>query len=152
MNEDNKQVVKEVYSAFQRNNIPAILNCLTDDVQWFSIGPPHVIPTAGTRYGRRQVEEYFSMFESLEEVETFTPQEFIAEGERVVAMGEMQSRIKPTNVRVKTPWVHIFRFRQGKISEFRSFCDSAAVVDALVEKHLYSAKAATSGSRRVGIV
>ena len=32
MNEVNKKVVRDVYSAFQRGNIPDLLDCLTDDV------------------------------------------------------------------------------------------------------------------------
>ena len=149
MNEFNKNVVKDVYAAFQRGNIPALLICLTEDVHWFSIGPPMLIPTAGTRYGRDQVEEYFATFESIEEVESFTPLEFIAEGEKVVAIGEMRSRIKRTNTLIKTPWG--LTFRNGKISDFRSFCDTAAVVLAFSEKQTYPAKAATTASRSAGI-
>ena len=150
MNELNKKVVKDVYTAFQHRNIPALLDCLTEDVRWFSIGPPQLIPTAGTRYGRKQVDEYFSTFDMIEEVESFTPQEFIADEDKVVAIGEMRSLIKPTNTPIKTPWVHIFTFRKGKISDFRSFCDTATVVTAL-EKRSYSAAAGTSGTQRVGL-
>jgi ketosteroid isomerase-like protein len=152
MSEINKTIVKDVYSAFQRRDIPALLNCLSEDVHWFSIGPPQIIPTAGTRYGRKQVEEYLYTLEAIEEVKSFTPQEFIADGEKVVAVGEMQSRIKSTDILIKTPWVHIFTFRKGKISDFRSFSDTAAVVAALAEKQVYSAKAATFKPRSVGLI
>jgi len=152
MNELNKKVVKDVYSAYQQRNIPALLNCLTDDVHWFAVGPPELMPTAGPRYGRKQVEEYFATFDSIEEVENFTPQEFIAEGEKVVAVGERRSRIKRTGASIKTPWVHIFTFRKGKISDFRSFCDTAAVVAALSETQSHAAKAATTGARSAGMV
>ena len=152
MSDINKKVVKDFYSAFQRRNIPALLDCLTDDVHWFSVGPPEVIPTAGARYGRKQVEEYFDEVDSLEEVENFTPQEFIGEGEKVVAIGEMRFRIKPTGAVVKTAWVHIFTFRLGKISAFRSFCDSAAVVAALTGVQSHPFKAAATRTRSAGLM
>ena len=65
MSEINKTIVKDVYLAFQRRDIPALLDCLSDDVHWFSIGPPQIIPTAGTRYGRKQVEEYLRLSKRL---------------------------------------------------------------------------------------
>ncbi len=37
---ENLNVVKDTYLAYRDLDIPALLNCLTDDVMWFSIGPP----------------------------------------------------------------------------------------------------------------
>ena len=87
---DNLNVVKDTYLAYRDRDIPALLNCLADDVKWFSLGPPDIIPTAGTRYGRRQVEQYFATLEDAEEVGSPEPQEFIAEGDKVVAIGDLQ--------------------------------------------------------------
>ena len=54
---DNLKVVRDVYLAYRDRNFDALRNCLAEDVKWFAIGPPDVIPTAGTRYGRDQVEQ-----------------------------------------------------------------------------------------------
>src|SRR4030095_3085269 len=116
MSEINKTIVKDVYSAFQRRDIPALLNCLSEDGHWFSIGPPQIIPTAGTRYGRKQVEEYLYTLEAIEEVKSFAPQEFIADGEKVVAVGEMQSRIKSKDILIKTPVAILSRSAREKLA------------------------------------
>jgi ketosteroid isomerase-like protein len=77
MNEDiNVKSVKDAYMAFEDRNIPALLRCLTDDVRWFEVGPPDLIPTAGTRKGREQVEEFFKMLEASEEVQSFRTESF----------------------------------------------------------------------------
>jgi ketosteroid isomerase-like protein len=52
---NNLNTVKDAYQAYKDRNIKALLECLTDDVQWFEVGPPDLIPTAGTRKGREQV-------------------------------------------------------------------------------------------------
>ena len=146
--EDNVQTVKDAYLAFQDGNIPALLDCLKEDVQWSSIGPPELIPMAGTRKGRNQVKEFFDTLKSFEEVQSFRPQHFIAQGNRVVAMGECQARVRSTGISVTSPWVHVFTFRDGKISEFRSFDDTAATVKALGDVQTRTARAGTSGLRR----
>ena len=128
---DNLNVVKEIYSAHRGRNIPALLDYLADDVRWFSIGPPEIIPTAGTRYGRNQVEQYFATLDGMEELEGFEPQEFIVQGDKVVAIGDLERYVPSTGILAKSPWIHVFTLQKGKIAEFRSFYDTAAAIAAL---------------------
>jgi uncharacterized protein len=132
MNEhENVDVVKDAYRAFSEGNLDALMSCLDDSVKWFAIGPPHLIPTAGTRYGPEQVEQYFSLLKSSGQLKGWWPLEFIAEGDKVVAIGELQSDVKSTGSSIRSPWVHVFTLRKGKICEFRSFYDTAAAITAL---------------------
>ena len=153
MNEDiNVKSVKDAYMAFQDRNIPALLRCLTDDVRWFEVGPHDLIPTAGTRKGREQVEEFFTTLEASEEVQSFRPNHFLAQGEMVVVLGELTSRVRSTGSVINSPWVHVFTLRAGKISEFQSFYDSAAAVTAYGGVRTVAAKAGTSGTRRQALL
>lgn len=153
MNEDiNVRSVKDAYLAFQDRNIPALLRCLTDDVRWFEVGPQDLIPTAGTRKGREQVEEFFATLEASEDVQSFRPQHFVAQGDTVVVLGELESRVRSTGKLINSPWVHVFTLRAGKISEFRSFYDSAAAVTAYTGVRTGTAKAGTSGTRRPALL
>ena len=62
----NVEVVQETYEAVGRGDIPALLDLLTDDVEWTFQGPSS-IPFAGTRRGREGVAEFFSLVgENLE--------------------------------------------------------------------------------------
>jgi uncharacterized protein len=132
MNEhENVDVVKDAYRAFGEGNLDALMEWLDDNVKWFAIGPPHLIPTAGTRYGPEQVEQYLSLLKSSGQLKGWWPLEFIAEADKVVAIGELQSEVKSTGSLIRSPWVHVFTLRQGKISEFRSFYDTAAAITAL---------------------
>ena len=56
----NADVVQQGYEAFGRGDIPALLDLLTDDVEWTLQGPS-VIPFAGTRHGHEGVAEFFSV-------------------------------------------------------------------------------------------
>ena len=97
MNEGNNlNTVKDAYQAYKDRNIKALLECLTDDVQWFEVGPPDLIPTAGTRKGREQVGEFFAVLEAIEDVQSFKPQRFVTQGDTVVVLGELKSRVRST--------------------------------------------------------
>jgi uncharacterized protein len=124
---ENVNIVKEAYRAISEGNFDALFERLADDVKWFAIGPPELIPTAGTRYGPKEVKQYFSLLDANRELQ---PEEFIADGDKVVAIGEMRSNVKSTGSVIRSPWVHVFRIRRGKISDFRSFYDTAAVIAA----------------------
>ena len=132
MNEhDNVNVVKDAYSAYRDRDLRALLDCVADNVKWFSIGSPEAIPSAGTLYGRDQVEEYFTTLVGVEEVESLEPREFIAAGDKVVAIGDLQRRVRSTGSIIFSPWIHVFTVKQGKIADFRSFYDTAAAISAL---------------------
>jgi len=130
MNEhENVNVVKDAYRAFGEGNLEDLVAVLDECVKWFSIGPPHLIPTAGTRYGPEQVEKYFWMLRKNGQLKGWWPLEFIAEDEKVVTIGEWQTELTVTGSLIRSPWVHVFTLRNGKICEFRSFYDTAALTD-----------------------
>lgn len=128
---DNLNVVRDAYLAYRERNFDALRDCLAKDVRWFAIGPPDLIPTAGTRYGHNQVEQYFAILYGRENIQSFEPEEFIVEGDKVVAMGKLERRVDSTGSLVQSSWAHVFSVRNGKITDFRSFYDTAAAVAAL---------------------
>ena len=107
---------------------------LADDVRWSTPGPPDVIPYAGARTGHEQVSGYFEAFGGAVEVTEFEPQEFFAQDDMVVVLGHYAFRVKSTGSDVATDWVHAFTLTEGKISNFRGYEDSAAVVAAFTAK------------------
>ena len=129
--QDNLNVVMDAYLAILNRNFDALRECLAEDVKWFAIGPPDLIPTAGTRYGHDQVEQYFATLEHLEDIQSFEPEEFIIDGDKVVALGHLKRRVDATGSLLQSPWVHVFTLRNGRITDFRSFYDTAAAVTAL---------------------
>jgi len=153
MNEDkNVKTVKDAYSAYQDRNMTALLGCLTEDVRWFAVGPPNLIPTAGSRKGREQVGEFFAVLEASEDVQTFKPQHFVSQGDTVVVLGELKSRVRSTGSLINSPWVHVFTIRDGKVSDFRSFYDTAAAVAAYEDVRSQTARAGALGPRRSALL
>ena len=130
MNEQaNVDVVQQGYEALGRGDIPAVLNLMTDDVEWTLQGPS-VIPFAGTRRGREGVGEFFSLLGENLEFQQFEPREFVAQGDTVVVLGYERSLIKPTGRTIEHEWAHVYTLRDGKIAKGRFFEDTAAYIVA----------------------
>jgi uncharacterized protein len=121
----NVEVVQETYEAVGRGDIPALLDLLTDDVEWTFQGPS-VIPFAGTRRGREGVAEFFSLVGETLEFERFEPREFVAQGDKVVVLGFERSAVKPTGRSFEQEWAHVYKLRDGKVAEFLALEDTAA--------------------------
>src|SRR5215212_7260775 len=95
MEEQNLAVVQNTYGAVGRGDIPALLDLLTDDVEWTMQGPT-VIPFAGTWHGRAGVSQFFSAVAATIEFLQFEPRTLLAQGETVVVLGYEHNRMKPT--------------------------------------------------------
>lgn len=126
---ENRAIVEQMYAAFGRQDIPAILGSLADDVDWQIVGPME-IPHAGPHRGRDQVGGFFKKIAENTNIEKFEPREFVAEGDKVVAIGYYSGKAKPTGRSYETEWTMVFTFRNGKVTRFREYSDSATLAAA----------------------
>jgi uncharacterized protein len=130
MNEEqNIAVVKEqIYSAFARGDVPTILNALADDVEWRSPGP-NLIPWAGTWRGRESVATWLSKVAEAAEFEEFQPRDFFASGDKVMVLGYERFRVKATGRVLANELAQLYVLRDGKITQFCEYYDTAAVAE-----------------------
>jgi ketosteroid isomerase-like protein len=126
----NTTVIQQCYGYFQQGNIPALLNELTDDVKWTSPGPPDLLPTAGVYNGRSGVTEFFKKVAQETEFLAFEPREFIAQNDKVIALGYWEGKSKKTGKVAKNNWAMVFTFRNGKVCNFEEFFDTHNAVEA----------------------
>jgi ketosteroid isomerase-like protein len=126
---NNTQIVQEGYAKFGSGDIEGLLNLFSDDIEWTT---PIVEGASftGTRNGRDSVAEFFGMLDESEEFSSFEPQEFIAQGDKVVVLGKYAGTVKPTGRNFESDWVHIFTVKDGKVTSFKEFFDSAAMTRA----------------------
>jgi len=127
-NDGNIELIKKVYADFGRGDIDAIIAVLADDVRWEEPDHPE-IPYGGSRRGKAAVREFFKGVGQVE-VTSFEPLEYVGSGDRVLAIGRWSGRVKPTGKSFKSEWIMSWVVRDGKVSYFRSYEDSAAVVAA----------------------
>jgi len=124
----NTKVVQDAYAAFGRGDIPTLLGCMTDDVQWQPvIGTARHVPFSGARTGKAAVAEFFKQVSETEDFEQFEPREFVAQRDMVVAIGHYRARANATGRTFDSAFAMVFTLRDGKVAAFREFTDSAAI-------------------------
>jgi ketosteroid isomerase-like protein len=126
--QSNVQVIQEAYAAFQRGDIQSILNSLSEDVEWIA---PGVEPVAGTYRGKEGAAQFFRKVKETVEFSAFEPREYVAQGDRVIALGNYRGTGSATGKSYQSDWVMSFTLRDGKVTKFQEFTDTAAIAAAL---------------------
>lgn len=119
------QTVQRMYKDFREGNLAAILDLMADDVEWFLFGSVE-IPWAGMWRGRQGVKQFFKTVAEVSEVEDF-PDEFMAAGDNVIVLGHQRVRVRATSRLVETHWAVIWTLREGKVSRYCEYNDTAAL-------------------------
>jgi ketosteroid isomerase-like protein len=123
--EQNKQAVQEAYRMFQSGDMAGIVERCHDDCEWTS-PDSDLIPMSGAFHGKPGVADFFTRMGVAMQPIRFEPREFIAEGDKVVVIGQATWQVKATGRSFDSPWVHVFTMRDGKIARFEAFADTAA--------------------------
>jgi ketosteroid isomerase-like protein len=124
----NVSVVQNAYAAFGRGDIPTLLGYMTDDIQWRPvIGTAKHVPFSGERKGKAAVGEFFKQVAESEDFQQFEPREFVAQGDKVVALGHYRAVTKVTGRSFDSDFVMVFTLRDGKVAAFQEFTDSAGI-------------------------
>ena len=134
MSSDNLDVIRQGYGAFGRGDINALLELFDEQINWVTPGPPE-LATSGRRTGRQEVAEFFASVNKVFDIQRFQPKEFIAQGDRVVVLGDETAGVRATGKLLELDWVHVFTLRDGKVVAFQEFFDTAAVVAAMSAVH-----------------
>jgi ketosteroid isomerase-like protein len=123
--QQNKQRVQEAYQLFLKGDIQGVIDRCHDDAEWTSPESDY-IPFAGMFRGKQGIAEFFSKLGASAHPQRFEPQEFIAEGDKVVVLGQATWQVKPTGRSFDTPFIHVFTMRDGKVARFEAHADTAA--------------------------
>ena len=126
---DNSDTIRNLYDAFARADIPAVLAALAPNVSWTEA---EGFPYGGTYTGPDAVlHNVFMKLGTEWEGFAAVPHEFIADRDTVVALGEYSGTYKATGKGFSAPFAHVWKFRNGKVATFRQHTDTAVVQKAL---------------------
>ncbi len=125
----NKSTIQDLYGAFARGDIPAVLGLFDPQIRWTEA---EGFPYGGTYVGPEAVLEGVFMKLGTEwDGFAAVPAQLVAEGDTVVALGTYSGTYKATGKSFSAPMVHVWKLRGGKIVEFRQHTDTAVVQRAL---------------------
>jgi ketosteroid isomerase-like protein len=128
--QENVRHLQRMYGAFLRGDLPALLDDLTEDVDWQVHGPADV-PFAGAARGREQVARLLTHAFGLLEEQRPAVRDVIAQGDQVTVVAHETGRCKHNGAAYAVEWVQVFTFRGGKVARFREYCDSHPLLTAM---------------------
>jgi len=124
MSDANVDVIRAAYEAFGRGDVPAIVNLVSEDVDWRFTGPKRLAYTG--RFKKTEVANWFADVAAADDIQAFEPREFIAGGDHVTVLGWESCTARPSGKVFETEWVHVFTVKHGKITRFWGMYDTEA--------------------------
>ena len=128
---DDIRLVKEVYEAFQQQDLERVLGLLTDDVRLHFSGTKDLIPFAGTYQGKDGAGEFFRKMAQFQEVRKLEPREFLqGTSSEVVVLLRIAATEKTHKREFQEDSVHVHTIRDGKISEIKIYSEMSSILQA----------------------
>jgi ketosteroid isomerase-like protein len=121
----NIKTITAVYEAFGRGDVAAILDAVTDDVDWAAEAASPAALGDGARRGKEAVAAFFTAFGSTMDVSEFTPVSIAANDTDVLTVVRFRARSRDTGKTERMDLHHYFKFRDGKIAYYRGTEDTA---------------------------
>ncbi len=123
--QENIKLVQHIYEHFKK----ALLNLLSVNIEW-QLPEIENVPFAGRRRGHEEMGQFFESLVDTQEIQHFDPREFIARGDKVLALGHYAWRVKSTGREFGGDFAHVFTVLDGKVVKFHEYMDTAAAAAA----------------------
>ena len=130
MSNANVSLVQSLYAAFGRGEIAPIIAALAPDVDWTVTGRRKDYPLLGNWKGPAGVQDFFKSVAEMQDFAAFAPREFCGVDDKVFVLGHYEAKIRKTGRFASSDWVHVFTIRNGKVTVFREFTDTAQFAEA----------------------
>lgn len=124
---ENVTLIQKIYAAFGAGDIQTILSLVDSNAEWVNYGPT-TIPYAGNF--NRRIPGFFQAIGESTMNGKVTADKYIAQDDTVVAIGRYSATVRNTGSKIDTPIAHTFTIRDGKVTSWIGFSDSAAVAAA----------------------
>lgn len=130
----NSQTVESFYAAMGRGDIPTAIGTLDAQIVWreaenfvYADHSPYVGVDAVLSGLFARLGGEWDNFSAV-------PEQIVDGGDTVVALGRYGGVYKATGAKVNAQFVHVFRFKNGKVAEFQQYTDTAQFKDVVARR------------------
>lgn len=122
-------VIRDHYAASARGDLAGMLAPLSPDVEWIEMAG---FPYAGTYRGPDAVTAgVFARIGAEWSEYQAIPDEYVAEGDKVVAFGHYTGTCKATGRSMRVRFVHLWHLEHNRVVRFEQFTDTHAFRQAM---------------------
>ncbi len=128
MSQQNVEVARQAYDAYNREGIDGILRYLDPDVQWRN---PADAPIAGLFVGHQGVVEWQRLTDEVWDEVRLEPVRIneLPDG-RVLAVIRLQFRVRAHEIDMEVPFAHLITIRGSKATALSMYTSEAAALEA----------------------
>jgi len=127
MSESTADVIRGVYDAFGRADIPAILGVLDEGIDW---SVPDNLPHGGDFHGRDGVGLFFQGIGENWEDLAVDIEAIVSSGERVVVLARIHGRLRATGEQTGYKAAHAWTLRDDTPTGFAEYVDAPLTLPA----------------------
>ena len=130
MSQENVEIVRSLYAAFARGDVPAVLGGMAPAIDWreadnfiYADGNPYIGPDAVLQIFLRVGVEWDGF--------AATPERFLDAGDTVVVPGRYTGKHKATGKSIDAQFAHVWSLENGKVARFQQYTDTLQVAQAV---------------------
>jgi ketosteroid isomerase-like protein len=127
MGRPNTEVVRQVYEAFTRRDIPAVMRVLAPDVEITQSGE---IPWGGKYKGHDGALQFFAKLTQAI-TSAVALERLVDAGDHVVAIGRTQGTVNATRNHFDVQVAHVWAFKEGLVVRIEFYIDNPTMLAAL---------------------
>ena len=127
MSRQNVEIMRRQYEAVNRKDLTSMLERFDPEAEWWDRADD---PDATVHRGRDAITKQWAEVEDLAEGR-IEPKEFIDAGDWVVVPVRLIGRGRTSGAPFHEQEVHVFRLRDGKITEFREYREMSEALKAV---------------------
>jgi ketosteroid isomerase-like protein len=129
---DNVGFVKSLYDAFGRGEIPTVVGAMSPDIRWYQAESNPYRPSGEAWIGPDAVlNNLFARLGGEWDGFAVHPKSFYGAGNTVIVEGRYSGSFKPTGKRMDTQFCHIWDIKNGKVTRFQQYVDTAKLQDVM---------------------
>jgi ketosteroid isomerase-like protein len=130
MNDDAEKVVREIYEAFGRGDLAALLARVSETARWDFAVAASEVPWHAPATGHVEITGFLTTFAEHVTIHAVEPRRFLPSGADVVVDVRIAYTVKRTGRRVDEDQLVWWTVADGKVTRLRHFEDTAQVLAA----------------------
>lgn len=129
---DNVTLVKDLYTAFGRGDIPTVLGTMSPDIKWYEAESNPYMPSGEAWVGPDAVlNNLFIRLSSEWDGFSVHPKSFYGAGESVIVEGRYSGTYRATGKTMDTQVCHVWDIKDGKAIRFQQYVDTAKLQEVM---------------------
>ena len=129
---DNVTLVKNVYEAFGRGDIPNVLAGMSPDIRWYEAEGNPYMPSGEAWVGYDALMKNLFMRIGAEwDGFTVHTKSFYGAGHSVIVEARYSGTYKPTGKSIDAQACHVWDLNDGKVTRFQQYVDTAQLQAAM---------------------